>query len=223
MVGDSNHILVKERPRRKILKMMAIGGTALTAEVILPEKWVKPIIDTIFVPAHAQTSGVGASIGSPLFGVGVLYAGSLDYKGSLSGEECVHPPENIEVQIIMNIEPDIAAVKVFAHVYIETILEYRYLDRNPQPFYARGKSTLGLKAESIDSPEETYRGNIYDSSLYIRITEIINKDSSTSASVTVRVLNSNSKKAATNPLCSSQQSLITYSGTLRGVDTDKII
>jgi hypothetical protein len=39
--------------RRRLLKAIALGGAA---SVVLPEKWVKPIIDAVIVPAHAQGS-----------------------------------------------------------------------------------------------------------------------------------------------------------------------
>jgi hypothetical protein len=39
--------------RRRLLQIMAVGGTAA---VVLPEKWVKPVVDAVIVPAHAATS-----------------------------------------------------------------------------------------------------------------------------------------------------------------------
>jgi len=43
--------------RRKAVKTIAGGITALAAYQYLPAKWEKPILESIFVPAHAQTSG----------------------------------------------------------------------------------------------------------------------------------------------------------------------
>ena len=37
--------------RRKILSVLGLGGT-----LMLPNKWAKPIVDTVIMPAHAQTS-----------------------------------------------------------------------------------------------------------------------------------------------------------------------
>ncbi|MEN8190398.1 MAG: hypothetical protein ABFS19_11165 [Thermodesulfobacteriota bacterium] len=45
------------QPRRKVLKLMALGTTALTVESILPDQWVKPVTEFIVLPAHAETSG----------------------------------------------------------------------------------------------------------------------------------------------------------------------
>ena len=45
--------------RRKAVKTIAGGITALAAYHTLPAKWEKPILESIFIPAHAQTSGSG--------------------------------------------------------------------------------------------------------------------------------------------------------------------
>lgn len=46
-----------ERPqrRRRLLQALAVGGVSAAA---LPEKWVKPVIDAVIVPAHAAGSVV---------------------------------------------------------------------------------------------------------------------------------------------------------------------
>jgi hypothetical protein len=40
--------------RRKVLRVLLIGGVATT--LALPSKWMKPIINSVIVPAHAATS-----------------------------------------------------------------------------------------------------------------------------------------------------------------------
>jgi hypothetical protein len=43
-----------ERPdRRKVLKTLLIGG--VTTTLLLPSRWMKPIINAVIVPAHAAT------------------------------------------------------------------------------------------------------------------------------------------------------------------------
>jgi len=49
--------------RRKLLKSLAAGGGAIIAGKTLPEKWTKPAVDAVMLPAHAQTS-VGTYSGS---------------------------------------------------------------------------------------------------------------------------------------------------------------
>ncbi|MDB4516109.1 hypothetical protein N9089_00770 [Crocinitomicaceae bacterium] len=50
-------IVIKSKGRRKAVKQIAGGLTALAAYHVLPAKWETPIIESIFIPAHAQTSG----------------------------------------------------------------------------------------------------------------------------------------------------------------------
>ena len=42
--------------RRKLLKSVAAGSGAIVAGKSLPESWSKPIVDSVMLPAHAQTS-----------------------------------------------------------------------------------------------------------------------------------------------------------------------
>ena len=43
--------------RRRLFQILAVGGSAA---VVLPEKWVKPVVDAVIVPAHAAGSVVRA-------------------------------------------------------------------------------------------------------------------------------------------------------------------
>ena len=42
--------------RRKLLKSLAAGSGAVVAGKNLPESWSKPVIDTVMIPAHAETT-----------------------------------------------------------------------------------------------------------------------------------------------------------------------
>lgn len=42
--------------RRKALKSMMAGGAAATGTGLLSKEWAKPIVDSVTLPAHAQTS-----------------------------------------------------------------------------------------------------------------------------------------------------------------------
>ena len=42
--------------RRKLLKSIAAGSGAIIAGKSLPESWSKPVVDSVMLPAHAQTS-----------------------------------------------------------------------------------------------------------------------------------------------------------------------
>lgn len=42
--------------RRKLLKTIAAGSGAIFAGGLLPESWTKPVVNSVVLPAHAQTS-----------------------------------------------------------------------------------------------------------------------------------------------------------------------
>lgn len=46
-----------DKGRRQVLKKIMIGTGALCCYSVLPERWTRPIIGQIALPAHAQTSG----------------------------------------------------------------------------------------------------------------------------------------------------------------------
>lgn len=49
---DQNH----RESRRKLLRSIAASGGAVATGKVMPESWTKPVIDTVLLPAHAQTS-----------------------------------------------------------------------------------------------------------------------------------------------------------------------
>ena len=42
--------------RRKLIMSLAAGGGVLTAGKMVPNTWVKPVVDSVVMPAHAQCS-----------------------------------------------------------------------------------------------------------------------------------------------------------------------
>lgn len=46
-----------ENDRRRLLKALTLGGGAVTITK-LPATWSKPVLESVMLPAHAQTSGV---------------------------------------------------------------------------------------------------------------------------------------------------------------------
>lgn len=42
--------------RRRLLRTLAGSGIAIGAAATLPQKWVRPVVDAVVVPLHAQTS-----------------------------------------------------------------------------------------------------------------------------------------------------------------------
>jgi len=58
--SDSHDIdrSVHDNHRRELLKRSAIIGAAATAPLLLPTSWTKPVLRSVVVPAHAQTTPV---------------------------------------------------------------------------------------------------------------------------------------------------------------------
>ena len=48
---------IENAGRRKTIKAIVGGVTAVTAFHLMPSQWSTPIIEQVFLPAHAQTSG----------------------------------------------------------------------------------------------------------------------------------------------------------------------
>lgn len=51
--------------RRKALQRLLVGGGIAGASTQMPDKWTKPLVDSVLVPAHAQTSITPSPTPSP--------------------------------------------------------------------------------------------------------------------------------------------------------------
>ena len=49
--------------RRRLLKSITIGTSTVFAGNALPNKWTKPLVDSVVLPIHAQTTGCPACTG----------------------------------------------------------------------------------------------------------------------------------------------------------------
>lgn len=63
-IEDSKEDGVEEiKSRREALRKILISGGVITSASFLPDKWVKPVVDSIVVPAHALTSTFAPTAG----------------------------------------------------------------------------------------------------------------------------------------------------------------
>ena len=53
---------MSDKNKRNLLKALMVGGTGLVAGKALPDRWIKPVINSIAIPAHAQTTCEATSI-----------------------------------------------------------------------------------------------------------------------------------------------------------------
>lgn len=65
--------------RRKLLKALSVAGGATAAAKALPERWTRPIVESVEIPVHAQGSVVvtGLAITTPTNGA-TIPAGTLN-------------------------------------------------------------------------------------------------------------------------------------------------
>jgi hypothetical protein len=47
---------MSNNPRRKLLKSIAVGSSVFVTGKSLPNSWKRPVVDSVILPAHAQTS-----------------------------------------------------------------------------------------------------------------------------------------------------------------------
>ena len=62
--------------RRKALKTAAAAAGGLGAGAFLPARWMKPVVESGVLPAHAQTSLAACTLEGPLFSPGINDDGS---------------------------------------------------------------------------------------------------------------------------------------------------
>lgn len=67
--------------RRKLLKSITAGSGAIVAGKSLPESWSRPVVDSVMLPAHAQTSPPAPSSGP--------FAGSVGNIGGAIGTNSI--------------------------------------------------------------------------------------------------------------------------------------
>jgi hypothetical protein len=71
--------------RRRLLKTIVTGGTTAAGFSALPAEWKKPVVNTILLPAHAQTSSA-TTTASPL-GDAPAFIQAVSFAYNLSGAD----------------------------------------------------------------------------------------------------------------------------------------
>jgi len=99
----SNDVAIENLTRRKVVKSLAAGAGALAAYHTLPVNWSTPIIEQVFLPAHAQTSG-------EVEGAGPISC-RVEYLRTFEGR--------YYVQITATVNPPVAGVLLYARL-VET-------------------------------------------------------------------------------------------------------
>lgn len=78
--------------RRKLLKSIAAGSGAIVAGKSLPESWSRPVVDSVMLPAHAQTSAqIYASTAAENWGWCVTIMGTVADVVGIDGGYSISP------------------------------------------------------------------------------------------------------------------------------------
>lgn len=46
----------REKARRRLLKHVAVGSAVFAGSNAVPEKWLRPVVESVVLPVHAQIS-----------------------------------------------------------------------------------------------------------------------------------------------------------------------
>jgi hypothetical protein len=55
---DKQPTAKRSQARRRLLKSLALGAGAATTSTVVPKEWIKPLVNSIEVPVHAQGSPI---------------------------------------------------------------------------------------------------------------------------------------------------------------------
>ncbi len=117
--------------RREVLKALGAIGGAAAASALLPEKWVKPVVEAGVLPAHAQTSTGPVS----------CYILDLTHR-----QVWVPAAGEFRVEVIGTISPAIAK------------LPLRIIFENYRPFHSSNRVFLYVETKLTDSEGQVNSG-----------------------------------------------------------------
>ncbi len=96
--------------RRKLLKSIAAGSGAVVAGKSLPESWSKPIVDSVLLPVHAETTSTGSNTESTCTAVDDEFTptdilggdGSVPAPGVLANDSCTQVVSNTDPVLVQH-------------------------------------------------------------------------------------------------------------------------
>ena len=101
--------------RRKLVKTVALGGAATAITKMVPDQWTRPVIESVLLPAHAQTTGcVIQSFSVTVDETGDSGAGSLgtfNSSGTVSGSGASDGSgTTLNFSIAAQVDPSVASM-----------------------------------------------------------------------------------------------------------------
>ena len=118
--------------RRTLLKSILAGGTVVGASAFLPEKWVKPLVESGVLPVHAQVSVTNGSISGTIQNVtassmdgGITYA---SFGNQRPRNPQAHPVDGQTINLYIG---ETAAGEPFKTTLTDATGYYEFLDLAP--------------------------------------------------------------------------------------------
>lgn len=85
-----------KQSRRKMLKSMAAGSGAVIAGKSMPDQWAKPMVDSVLLPVHAQTSGpTSCTVSGSITAYHDLFEDTFADQTPAGGDDAVYGPFTI--------------------------------------------------------------------------------------------------------------------------------
>ncbi len=107
----TTHSSKEDKNRRRVLKSITIGSGTIIGLSATPKRWMKPVISSIVLPAHAQTTTVPVTTPEPTqppptTATPVIYTLNCDFKSDVLD---LGPVVNGEQTFILNITSSASA------------------------------------------------------------------------------------------------------------------
>jgi hypothetical protein len=183
---ENKNYVADQQGRRQILKTAVLGGAAAA---VIPEKWAKPIVNTVMLPAHATTTD-DVDSQTPEFPIGYKYSLSYNDDGLIPDPASLETAMNSSSLAEMLIPsahaaPDFSSTTKF---YLAHASGNQYQFSSSRTFSSTGNTywaggTLTLEqTTALDT-----RKNCGDVRLYRKQVELVSVDES-KAVINVRLI-----------------------------------
>jgi hypothetical protein len=161
--------------RRKVVKTIVGGVSAVAAYNLLPAKWGTPIIESVFLPAHAATSGVEVPV-DPSIPVTPGHPDHPDYPIAPSHPD--HPHNNPSAVIgdatFVDVPSPSDKVEVFVSMTFNRIAEYTIVYTNTTTPASVTRTYINQTIPTTLAPNVFVKGDLGDT---LKVTVTNNVDS----------------------------------------------
>ncbi|GMR05890.1 MAG: hypothetical protein BMS9Abin25_0467 [Gammaproteobacteria bacterium] len=147
--------------RRRALGAMAAGGAVVMGKNA-PENWIKPVVDHVTLPAHAQTSAVGGTISAVMVISGdddpdaalIYNVGSHVWTPGSQGVDDFEDADDAQFAFSAQLNPP-AAVQVTMSTVADTDFDFGDLNDTQDSISDPGGNVRFSTLDSDDGPDDS--------------------------------------------------------------------